>query len=141
MEQVLLDTDILSEVLKARDPFVVRRATEYKQEFGGWAISVISVMEVVQGLQKAKRVDALDKFLGELDTSIVLVFDRQCAEIAGRIYGDLERVGQPIGRADPMIAAVALAHNLTLTTGNQGHFERIKALGYPLRLDNWRSRP
>ena len=30
------------------------------------------------------------------------------AIIGGRIYGDLERLGQPIGRADPMIAGIAI---------------------------------
>jgi predicted nucleic acid-binding protein len=51
---------------------------------------------------------------------------------------DLERTGQPIGRADPMIAALALRHDLTLVTGNIAHYQRIQALGYNLSLDNWR---
>ena len=57
---------------------------------------------------------------------------------AGRIAGDLERVGRPIGLADPMIAAIALTHGLELVTGNTGHFQRIQQLGYPLVLANWR---
>ena len=47
-------------------------------------------------------------------------------------------MGQPIGRADPMIAAIALRHDLVLVTGNLSHFQRIPALGYSLKLDNWR---
>ncbi len=61
------------------------------------------------------------------------------AEVAGRIYADLERAGQPIGRADPMIAAIAIRNGLTLITGNTAHYERIKNLNYDLRLGNWRS--
>lgn len=87
MDRSLLDTDILSEVLKAKD---------------------------------------------------LLSFDQSCAEIAGRIYGDLDRTGQTVGRADPMIAAIAIQNDLTLVTGNQEHCERILALGYPLKLENWR---
>ena len=54
------------------------------------------------------------------------------AVVAGRIYGDLERTGQPIGRADPMIAGVAMVHGVVLATGNVEHYQRIRALG---RLD------
>ena len=68
----------------------------------------------------------------------ILVFDQTAAELAGRIAGDLERVGQPIGRADPMIAAIALEHGLELVTGNTAHYQRIEQLGYPLTLVNWR---
>jgi tRNA(fMet)-specific endonuclease VapC len=68
----------------------------------------------------------------------VLDFDRPAAELAGRIAGDLERVGRPIGVADPMIAAIALIHGLELVTGNTAHFQRIQQLGYPLTLANWR---
>ncbi len=51
----------------------------------------------------------------------MLEFGRSAAEMAGRIRGDLERTGQPIGLADPMIAAIALVHGLELVTGNTVH--------------------
>jgi predicted nucleic acid-binding protein len=85
MTRVVLDTDIFSEILKARN-----------------------------------------------------TFDENCAITAGRIFADLEKTGQPIGRADPMIAAIAMQHNLVVVTGNTAHYERIQKLGYSLRLDNWR---
>jgi tRNA(fMet)-specific endonuclease VapC len=69
----------------------------------------------------------------------LLSLDLTSAELAGRIYGDLERTGQTIGRMDPLIAAIALANDLVLVTGNQAHYQRIQALGYALKLDNWRS--
>lgn len=95
-------------------------------------------MEIVQGFQKMKQAEALEKFLDGLKASRVLVFDQPCAEMAGRIYGDLERVGQRVGRADAMIAATSLQHSLTLVTGNTEHYQRIQALGYSLKLENWR---
>ena len=138
MDKTLLDTDILSEILKAKDLGVVAKATAYKTSFGRLTLSAITVMEIVKGFQQKQRTDALRKFLESLKTSEVLSFDQACAETAGRIYGDLERAGQPIGRADPMIAAIALQHGLVLVTGNSDHYQRIQALGYPLKLDNWR---
>jgi len=38
-----------------------------------------------------------------------------------------------------MIAAIALENDLVLTTGNLRHYQRIQALGYPLKLDNWKN--
>ncbi len=64
--------------------------------------------------------------------------DFTAAGLAGRIAGDLDRAGQTIGMADPLIAAIALEHNLELVTGNAAHFQRIVRLGYPLTLVNWR---
>ena len=64
--------------------------------------------------------------------------DIKSSEIAGRIYADLERTGQPIGRADPMIAGVALKNDLVLSTGNTNHYQRIKNMGYELEIENWR---
>jgi predicted nucleic acid-binding protein len=96
-------------------------------------------MEVVKGFHKAGQPATLDRFLNALQSSEVLVFDLAAAEIAGRIYGELERVGQLIGRADVMIAAIAINHNLTLVTGNLRHYERIRTVGYSeLMLSNWR---
>ncbi len=138
MEASLLDTDILLEILKARNATVVARVTAYKSEFSQLSISVITVMEIVQGFQKVKQENEIAKFLAAMRTSHILIFDQACAEKAGRIYGDLERVGQRIGRADAMIAATALQNNLTLVTGNTEHYQRIQSLGYPLKLDNWR---
>lgn len=68
----------------------------------------------------------------------MLDFTQPEAELAGRIWGDLERTGQRIGQADPMIAAIALTHGLELATGNISHYERIQQLGYPITLVNWR---
>ncbi|HZQ07404.1 MAG TPA: PIN domain-containing protein [Anaerolineae bacterium] len=138
MKPALLDTDIFSEILKAKNPVVLAHVTNYRAAFGRLTISAITVMEIVQGLQHMNRREAVQKFLDGLNGSQVLGFDRKCAETAGRIYGDLLRTGQPIGRADPMIAATAIQNGLVLVTGNTAHYERISKLGYILELENWR---
>lgn len=138
MNKALLDTDILSEILKAKNTAVVSKAVAYKENFERFTISVITVMEVVKGLHKVGRVDALAKFINGLQAIEVIPFEQNCSILAGRMFADLERVGQPIGKADPMIAAIAAQHDLTLVTGNTGHYQRLKELGYSLKLDNWR---
>lgn len=139
MNKALLDTDIYSETLKAIDQHVIRNATAYRQAHGLLTFSVITLMEIIQGLRKvgasAQRIQALRTAIGLEE---ILPFEQVAADLAGQIAGDLDRVGRPIGRCDPMIAAVALTHGLDLVTGNTSHYQRVQQLGYPLTLINWR---
>jgi predicted nucleic acid-binding protein len=95
-------------------------------------------MEVVRGFHKKQNIRRLQQFLTAIASEEILSFDQLAAELAGQIAGDLDRIGQPIGRADPMVAAIALTHGLELVTGNVAHYQRVQQLGYPLTLVNWR---
>jgi tRNA(fMet)-specific endonuclease VapC len=134
----LIDTDILSEIGKAIDPIVVANATAYHRAFGRYTTSTITIMEVVRGFQRVNSTRRLQAFVASIANLEILPFDRAASELAGRIAGELERVGRPIGMADPMIAAIALSHGFELVTGNTAHFLRIQQIGYPLVLVNWR---
>jgi len=138
MRETLLDTDIYSEILRGVNAVVVANATAYRQAYGRLTLSVITVMEMVKGFQQVQRPQKIASVLTHIGSEIVLDFHQPSAELAGHIWGDLERTGQPIGLADPMIAAVALTHDLELATGNIAHYQRIQQLGYPLTLANWR---
>ena len=138
MDRSLLDTDILSEIFKGRDPNVRARAAAYRTFFGHYTTSVLTVVEIVKGFHKSRRQDRLQAFLATLADEEVLLLDLTSAETAGRIHADLELAGQPLGRIDPMISAIAMHHGLTLVTGNESHYRYIQQLGYPLKLDNWR---
>lgn len=138
MNKALLDTDILSEVSKGIDPTVARNATAYRHIYGRLTLSVISVMEVIQGYHRVGGLARIQAFRSALVTEEVIVFDQSAADLAGQIAGDLDRVGRPIGRCDPMIAALAISHDLELVTGNTIHYQQIQRLGYQLNLVNWR---
>lgn len=138
MDRSLLDTDILSEVLKNRDQTVAPQARTYMAEHARLTVSAVTVMEVVKGFQQVQREDRLELFLSVISTLEILPFDSTAAVLARRIYGDLHRTGQPIGRADPMVAATAVMSGLVIVTGNTGHYDRIARLGFPLMIANWR---
>lgn len=137
MDKSLLDTDILSEVIKGIDITVAKNSSAYRRQFSRFTLSTITVVEVVKGFQK-KAPGRVDELVKKLASEELLPLDMSAAVLAGKIYADLEKVGQTIGRADPIIAGVAIASGLVLVTGNTEHFERIKALGYDLKLENWR---
>ena len=138
MNKALLDTDIYSEVLKAINPTVAQNAATYRQMHGVLTLSVITMLEIVKGCQQVQATGRMQRFLNAVAQEEVLSLEAPAAELAGRIAGDLDRTGQTIGMADPIIAAIALEHNLELVTGNAAHFQRIVRLGYPLTLVNWR---
>ena len=138
MNRALLDTDIYSEVLKAINPNVAQNAATYRQAHGVLTLSVITKMEIVKGCQQVQSSTRMQKILTAISKEQVLPLEESAAELAGRIVGELDRIGQSIGMADPIIAAIALEHGLELVTGNTAHFQRVQQLGYPLVLANWR---
>ncbi|MGA9382732.1 MAG: PIN domain-containing protein [Phormidium sp.] len=139
MDKALIDTDIFSEIRKEIAQKVIAKATTYRENFGYYTISVITVLEVTKGWQKRQREDRIQEFIRDISDVEVLPVDLPIAELAGRIEADLESTGQPIGLADALIAATAIQYKLVLITGNLFHYQRIQNLNYSLRLDNWRT--
>ncbi len=138
MNKAIIDTDIFSEIIKGVNQKVAANAGAYRQAFGRYTISAVSFMEIVRGYQRKQASRQLQAFLAAVVSEEVLSFDQRAAELSGQIAGELERVGRPVGLADPMIAAIALTHGLELVTGNTADFQRVQQLGYPLVLIDWR---
>ncbi len=138
MTKVILDTDMLSEVLKGKHPKVVARHAEYLRVHQRLTTTALTIAEIAHGVYKRRAPARLQKVLRELANVEVLPLDSAAALLAGQILADLERDGRPIGSADPLIAGICIDHALPLVTGNTEHFERIQRLGYPLQLQTWR---
>lgn len=64
---------------------------------------------------------------------VSLPFDDKAAEVYSEIRADLEKMGQPIGPNDLLIAAIAMANDVTLVTHNTREFGRVKNL----KLEDW----
>src|SRR5262245_41730156 len=122
--RTLLDSDIWSEIMRAKNASVAARAATYLSQHGCFILSTVTVFEIVRGLQKENRQDKIDQFDELLEDVEVLDLDRQAADLAGRIYGELDRRGHRIDFGDALIAGIALRHRLCLATGNTAHFSR-----------------
>ena len=138
MSKVLLDTDILSDILKGKNAVVVKRAAEYLAAEGRYTTSVLSVMEVVRGFHRVGAVDRADQFVSFLSEVEILPFDTESAILAGRIDAALTNRGRIIGVADVAIAACALQRGHPVCTGNQEHYRYVQDAGFPVVLHNWR---
>jgi tRNA(fMet)-specific endonuclease VapC len=65
----------------------------------------------------------------------VLELTSQDAIAYARVRARLERAGTPIGPLDTIIAAQAVARELTLVSNNVPEFRRVSGL----RVENWAS--
>ena len=133
----LLDTDILSEVIKSRDVNVQLRAQAYLADHGQLQFSIITRYEVLRGLKAKDAFRQAFAFERQCAQSLVLPLDDDVVVQAAEIYGLLKKQGAVIGDADILIAATALVHDLTLVTGNLDHFRRIPTL----QCETWRFPP
>jgi tRNA(fMet)-specific endonuclease VapC len=128
----LLDTNICIYALKRRPPEVLEKLRSISRSVV--AISVITVLELRQGAEKSQDPERAHQKLDFFLSSIrALPFDEEAALVAARIRAVLERQGRPIGDLDSLIAAHALAQDLTLVTNNLREFQRIP----DLRIENW----
>ncbi len=84
MDPALLDTDILSEVLKAKNPNVIRHATQYRKQFGRYTTWAITITEIVKGFHKAGREDRIESLLAGIVSELVLPLELQSALIPQR---------------------------------------------------------
>jgi tRNA(fMet)-specific endonuclease VapC len=79
---------------------------------------------------RERTIQKLARFFAEFDS---LPFDDSAAEAYGRIQSEPEKNGTPIGGNDLMIAAIAVANNVTLVTNNTREFSRVPGL----HLETW----
>lgn len=134
MLPTLLDTDILSEILKQRDDNVLQAARAYLDEWQRFTFSVLTRYEILRGLRAKSAVRQELAFDALCRLSQVLPLTEPIAVRGAAIYADLQLRGELISDADILIAATALEYRLTIATGNTAHLERIPGL----QVVNWR---
>ena len=136
---ILLDTNVLSAMMRAADEPAVERWLDAQPTDSVWTTTV-TLFEIRFGLAllaRGRRRDRLEAaFAGAIDEVLdgrVLAFDRTAAEAAAAVAAERQRLGRPIEIRDVQIAGIALARKATLATRNIRHFEGI---GVPL-VDPW----
>ena len=139
--RLLLDTNVLSEVTKPRpneDVLTWLHELDEDRTF----ISIVSIAEIrrrVALMDKGRKQDALDKWLTD---DLPQRFENRIIQVEGlvaRAWGDLmalaKRSGRGLASMDGMIAATAVAHQLSLATRNTKDFE---GLGISI-IDPWKT--
>ena len=128
----LLDTNTCIRFLNGRALAVRQRLAAVRRD----DIAVCSPVKAELFYGAARSHDplrSLQRQLAFLNQFVSLPFDDRAAEAYGQIRADLAARGMPIGANDLLIAAIALAHAITLVTHNTGEFGRVAGL----RLEDW----
>jgi tRNA(fMet)-specific endonuclease VapC len=128
----LLDTNAWIQILHRPRGAVADRMHATARD----TVRVCSIVkaELFYGAFKSARVESNLALLRHAFSGFQsLPFDDRAAELAGSIRAQLARLGTPIGPADVMIAAIALAVDGILVTHNTGEFGRIPGL----QIEDW----
>ena len=122
----MLDTNIVSELVRRPDGGVARRAVALRPS--SLAISIIVAAELRYGAERRGSM----RLTRQLEAVLATIDTLPLAEPADRHYAmirhELERMGRPIGHNDLLIAAHARALDATLVTRNVAEFDRVPNL-------------
>lgn len=123
----LLDTNVLSEVMKrSPDPVVAR----WFSSIGEFTISVVTLEELVYGLRRRSLL-AKEAWLRRMlaDKADIVPVTAAAAQWSGERRAMLESAGRTVTQADALIAACAWELGLILATRN---VENFRGFGVPL---------
>lgn len=130
----LLDTNAVSVLLNQRSPeLTLRVASSPEAEL--YLCSVVKAELLYGAWKSVDPAKGLAKLLPLFRRLKSLSFNDRAAESYGRILAHLSAQGCRIGPNDTMIAAIALANNLTLVTHNTREFSRVPGLS----IEDWQS--
>ncbi|MEQ8787272.1 MAG: type II toxin-antitoxin system VapC family toxin [Pirellulaceae bacterium] len=134
MDETLLDTDILNEVLKQKNAHVLRHAADYLAQHGRFAISSMTRYELLRGLKEKQAAAQLANFQVFCQHTFILSVTDSILDQAAELWAQGRAQGLAPKDADLIIAATALQQGRTLVSGNTTHFAWIPGLA----LANWR---
>jgi tRNA(fMet)-specific endonuclease VapC len=127
----LLDTNIVSEPLRARPDSVLMR--KLRRHEGEVAIGTPAWHELVYGcarLPASRRRQAIETYLLEVaePSMPILPYSREAAEWHARERSRLEARGVATSFVDGQIASIAVVNDLVLVTADTAHYSRFRGL-------------
>jgi tRNA(fMet)-specific endonuclease VapC len=131
MRQYLLDTNILSHLIKQPQSTLTKKILALEPD--SLCTSIIVACELHYGVEKKgspQLAAKIELLLNEID---ILPLEISAIQHYAALRALLEKQGQVIGSNDMLIAAHALALDVTLVTANIDEFNRVPNL----RVENW----
>lgn len=118
---MLIDTDVIIWYMRGN-----ANSLKILAENKGFSISVVTYMELVQGMRNKNELAALRKALKGWNTKIIYITE----EISSKamFYVEQHYLSHSMQLADALIGATAVSCGLPLLTGNSKHYKVIKEL-------------
>ncbi len=127
----LLDTNVLSELIRNQDGEIAKRIRRVGE--AQVCTSIIVAAELRYGALKRRSFQLTERVNAILQAIEVLPFEEPAELEYSKIRVQLERAGTPIGANDMLIAAHAMALGYTFVSDNEREFSYVAGL----RLENW----
>jgi len=128
----LLDTNACIQFVNNRDSAISRRLSVIRR--ADLVLCSVVKAELYHGAykssQREKNLALLRLFFEQF---VSLPFDDRAAEIYGLVRIQLAAAGKLIGPNDLLIAAIAIANDVTLVTHNTREFSRVEGL----HIEDW----
>lgn len=141
---ILLDTHVLSECMRPVPAAPVVAWLDAQAAGQVWVCAISraeiewGVALLADGRRKLALGMAAEGMFAEDFAGRCLSFDEQAASRYATIVSARTRLGRPVSVEDAQIAAIALAHGMTLATRNERDFEAIDGLSV---VNPWRAAP
>lgn len=118
---LLIDTDVLIWYMRGNE-------SAYKVIEGNlpFSISVVTYIELVQGMRNKDELNCLRKTLKDWETKILYISEEISAK--AMFYVEQHYLSHSLQLADALIAATAMSHGLPIMTGNDKHYKVIKEI-------------
>lgn len=116
---ILVDTDVLIWYLKGN-----YAAQQEIDNLSGFFISVVTYIELLQGLRNKQELTALRRSLRAWNTKVLYISEEISAKAL--FYVEQYYLSHAVQLADALIGATAVANSLELLTGNVKHYRILK---------------
>lgn len=112
---MLVDTDVLIWYMRGN-----RKAYEVIENLSRFSLSVVTYMELVQGMKNKHELNSLRQALRGWNAGIVYISEEISAK--AMFYVEQHYLSHSLELADALIGATAIAYALPLLTGNVLHY-------------------
>ncbi len=118
---MIIDTDVLIWYLRGNE-----RAYQFIEKLKGFNISVITYMELVQGMRNKNELNSFRKALYAWNSKILYISE----EISAKAMFLVEQhyLSHSLQLADALIGSTAIYYGLPLVTANDKHYKIIRGL-------------
>jgi len=116
---MIIDTDVLIWYMKGNE-----KAYKAIERANNFFISVVTYMELVQGMRNKKELNSLRRSIHSWDAKVLYISE----EISSKamFYVEQHFLSHSLQLADALIGATAVAYGLPILTGNDKHYRTVK---------------
>ena len=116
---MIVDTDVLIWYMKGN-----QNACKVVEDSRGFSISVVSYMELVQGMRNKNELHLLRRSLNAWNSKILYLTEE--ISIKAMFFVEQHYLSHSVRLADALIGATAIAQGLPILTANDKHYRILK---------------